>query len=202
MDANLESGAGDNRPVVHGTARGFSLIELLVVVSIILILTGLLMPAVKRMINQSGRGKAAAQAVAFANAVKAYRSTYGSWPGQTQGALDNVVQANVVLSALTNNTRKINFLEPKDNWIRGGYLVDGWGRALNVAMDENGDGKVSVGSGGSPNWTGYALDENGTRTTIPGASFTATTVSNATVLVHAWGHAPQNSNSWVMSWMR
>ncbi len=163
--------------------RGFSLVELLVVVAIIMVLTGLLAPAIRKMLSQSGRGKAAAQTVAVANAIKSYRNVFGTWPGQTQGANDNVVAASVILNALTNNSRSVSFLEPKDNWIKDGVLIDQWRQPLKIAMDENGDGQVSIAAGA---W----------------APFPATNVASATVLVLSWGPEPNNPESWVMSWIR
>lgn len=191
-----------NRAHTLAAGVGFTMIELLVVVGIILVLTALLIPAVKRMINQSGRGKAAAQVVALANGAKAYRTTYGTWPGQTQGAKDNDVSPDKILHALTNNPRRISFIEPKDNWVRGGYLVDPWGRIINVAMDENGDGKVSVGIDNAPTWTAYSVDENGVRSPASAATFAATNVTTVSVMAMSWGSDPANRNHWVLSWLR
>jgi len=172
-------------------AAAFSLIELLVVIVIIAVIAGLLIPAVGKMIAESGRAKAGAQTVAVANAIRAYRTTYSRWPGQTQGAADGLADPHEILNALTNNSRNINFLEVEGGQIADGLLIDPWKRYLEIAIDENDDGNVTLESP----WTCDG----------PGTSVGVTMTTNAlkqTVLVMSWGPDPERPDKWVQSWHR
>jgi len=161
----------------------------------------MLVPAAKKMITQSARAKAAAQVVALANAIQAYRTTFGQWPGQIQGSNDNMVDPSVILANLTNNTRAINFIEPKENSVRGGYLVDPWNQPLMVSMDENDDGFASVSQNGAPGWTCSELSLDGTPTPVPSTAV-STNVPRIGVLVFSFGPEPEKPDKWVTSWVR
>lgn len=181
------------------TEHGFTLIEMLVVITIILVLVGMLVPAAKKMITQSARAKATAQAVALANAVQAYRTTFGQWPGQIQGTTDNMVDPSVILANLTNNSRAISFIEPKENSIRGGYLVDPWNQPFMVSMDENEDGAASVNQLAAPGWSCRELSPDGSSSPVAAADV-STNVPRVGVIVFSYGPDPENPEKWVTSW--
>jgi len=94
------------------------LLELLMVVTIILILAGMLMPAMIRIQQKARLRKAETEAKSLAAAIRAFHTEYGEWPGapSTGGAWSNNNQ--VVLSCLVSggsrNTRNINFFEVND----------------------------------------------------------------------------------------
>ena len=104
------------RPRVHRQARaqGFTLLELLVVILIIGLLTGIVAPRFLSQIARSETTTAKAQIDAFDKALQAYRIDMGRFPSEAEG-----LRALVTLSGA----------EPR--W-RGPYLkdnvpVDPWG---------------------------------------------------------------------------
>jgi prepilin-type N-terminal cleavage/methylation domain-containing protein len=128
-------------------SRGFTLIEILVVIAIIAILAGLLFKALPNVTESGRRQKAMADAQLLAQAVKSYRATYGKWPGQTQGDTDRTCDGEAhgpLLDALTNNPRGLVLLEAPDRLIADGRLTDPWGRAYLVAMDDDNDGRLRI----------------------------------------------------------
>lgn len=180
----------------------FTLIEMLVVITIILILVGMLVPAVKKMMIESARSKAASQAMAVANAIQAYRNTFGQWPGQTQGSRDNIATHKDILNALTNNLRSQTFLEAKGEWLIEGYLVDPWRRVMVIAMDENDDEKVSIGRDQAPDAVCLRVLADGSVDTETPAINLITNVPRAKVLVFSYGPDLENPKKWVTSWDR
>jgi len=60
--------------------KAFTIVELLIVISIIAILAGLLLPAINKVKVKANRVKAKAEANALVMAIKSYESTYGLLP--------------------------------------------------------------------------------------------------------------------------
>lgn len=143
---------------------GFTLIELLVVIAIIGMLAAMLMPAIGSVRRSAKRRKAAAEAKSLVHAVKLYHNVYGKWPGQVQGASDNVVPHFDIIAALTNNPRKKIFIEIPANFLVGGKYLDPWRRPYVIVMDENADG-----------------------TTMMSTALFTTNIGNETALVMSWG---------------
>lgn len=67
-----------------GGSTGFSLVELLVVVSIIGLLVGLAATAIPKALDAGDKAKAKGDLTAIVAAVKAYKQEYGCWPA-TEG---------------------------------------------------------------------------------------------------------------------
>jgi prepilin-type N-terminal cleavage/methylation domain-containing protein len=176
--------------IIHArlARSGFTLLELLAVIAIIFILLSILLPAGLALRDRSRIKHAAAEAQLIVKGIKAYRSVYGKWPGQTQDVAD-VTYANCapVMGALTINEtlnpRHMNFIDlPTEGPIAGGY-ADPWGASYILAMDENEDGSVSVSISGSP------------------FSF-ATNIPNETVVVISGGPDPADATKRIYSWTR
>ncbi len=122
--------------------QAFTLIELLMTVAIVVILAGILVPAVMSGIKKGQQAKAKAEIVTLLNAIKQYESTYNRLPipqdtdystAMTKGVdvsanLINALQGQTgpLLYGSTRaiNPRAIRFLELKD--AGGGTFQDPW----------------------------------------------------------------------------
>lgn len=78
--------------------RGFSLIELLVVIGIILLLLGLLLPMVLRAIRSGERTRAASELQSIAAALESYYQSFGDYPRSSD--LTTFKGSQVLLEAL------------------------------------------------------------------------------------------------------
>lgn len=81
----MTNGPRPPRAAARPVARGFTLLELLVVVLIIGLLTGIVGPRFLAQINRSETTTAKAQIDALAKAVAAYRIDMGRYPSNEQG---------------------------------------------------------------------------------------------------------------------
>lgn len=130
--------------------RGFTLLELLVVIVIIGLLAAYVGPRYFNQLNKSERGTAKAQIEGLARALDAYRLDTGRYPTTTQG-----------LNALS--------LQPSDEskW-NGPYLVkvvplDPWGNAYIYRSPGQGSSDfdlLSYGKDGKPGGDGDNADIN------------------------------------------
>ncbi len=157
---------GNNRR--HSFWRGFTLVELLVVITIIALLAGLLLPAVLNAIKKAEMTKAKGEVSALANAVDAYYHEYSKYPGQTAATADylyNSTPQDYIFLVATlrgtnittwstsgnqaglSNPKQIAFLSVDERSIatNGTYqyqFVDPWGVPYNVIADWNFDNKI------------------------------------------------------------
>ncbi|MEI6217336.1 MAG: type II secretion system protein [bacterium] len=168
--------------------EGFTLLELLTVVMVIMILTGLLLPAISAIRRAADRAKAAARAQVMVNAIKLYRTSYPTYPAQIQGATNWTYddgsaghKHSAIIDALTNNPRRIVFNEVIENLTTNSYL-DSWNRPYVIAIDEDGDGTLNISS------------------TLYVPNFT--TNIQETVAIMSWGPDPSNSTGRLYSWIR
>lgn len=137
--------------------RAFTLLELLVVITIIGILMGLLLPAVVPIINSGKKTQAKNDAVQIANAVAAYELEYGKlpiFPAGSSGDAELDVGGDL-LKVLTasdpvNNPRKVLFLETQDarhgrsGVTPDGTFVDPWGGVYRISLDGDYDNKLEI----------------------------------------------------------
>ena len=78
-----------------GNERGFTLVELLVVIIVLGLLVGLVGPRLFGHVGQSKQAAAKAQIELFGTALDAYRLDVGSYPTSAQGLLALVTNPNV-----------------------------------------------------------------------------------------------------------
>jgi prepilin-type N-terminal cleavage/methylation domain-containing protein len=135
--------------------RGFTIIELLVVVAIIGVLMSLLFPAVQGALDAAKKAQAKNDVTQIATAIGAFDMEYGRLPSTnsapellTGGLLDALVGSNDVL-----NPRKIVFIEVLNfrrgkGGILGGKFVDPWEQPYYLAFDTDYDNRVGVSTNG------------------------------------------------------
>lgn len=153
----------------------FTLIELLTVIAIIIILAGILLPAISGSLKKADVTKARAQMTTLANAIKQYQATYGRLPTPTghseASALSTneykwllLILQNETIDDSTNsslksygtsksvNSKGIKFLDIVGN--TPGEYKDPWDEDFQVFMDGNFDDKITsssvTGLDGSP----------------------------------------------------
>lgn len=128
-------------------ARGFTLLELLVVVAIIGLLVGFVAPRYFGQIGKSEVNAAKAQIDALEKALDQYRLDTGRYPGMDAG-----------LDALVNRPQN----EPKWNgpYLRKAVPLDPWGRPYQYRVPgEKGDyDLISFGKDGSAGGSGENAD--------------------------------------------
>jgi general secretion pathway protein G len=102
----------------HEKERGFTLIELMVVIVILGVLAGLIIPRIMGRPEEARRMKARVQIESIETALKLYKLDNGSYPTTEQG-LQALVEAPSV-GDLAKRWRKGGYLEkgkvPKDPW--------------------------------------------------------------------------------------
>ena len=140
----------------------FTLVELLTVIAIIIVLAGILLPAISGSLKKADVTKARAQMTTLANAIKQYQSTYGRLPIPTRTptaysdgdaltsteytklilTLQNETKSGVLSAAqlTTANPKKIKFLDIVGN--EPGEYKDPWDEDFQVFMDANYDDKI------------------------------------------------------------
>ena len=162
----------------HRRQNGFTLVELLVVITIIAVLAGAGFAAGNAAIQKAKKTTALATATAIETAINNFYTEYGAMP--TTASTDETVRtdSNTTLLKIllglegagtgTLNTRNIKFLSVKEgkankngliydntgNSVRA--LYDPWGGGFNVIMDADYDEKVkpSPAAGTAPTLNG------------------------------------------------
>jgi len=168
-------GALRSQPITDNrvNALAFTLIEMLVVISIIAILMGLLFPAFKGVQDQAKKAQAKNDVTQIVTAVNAFYTEYGTYPstfapemtfdaknGNTNDKLFNELRGNNLAKM---NPRNIPFISlpvvkddsnPKGGFAKNGSLYDPWGTEYLVRLDTDYDNRVtnpySANAGTSP----------------------------------------------------
>lgn len=124
--------------------QGFTLVELLVVIAIMMILIGLLMPALSAARYSARKGSARSEVKQLETAWKAYYDDYRELPFSGTRAMDN----GACLILRGGNPRQVYYLEFEDSEIVTGFL-DPWGSPYRVAFAGAGGNQVAAGAHGT-----------------------------------------------------
>ena len=143
-------------PTNSKKSAAFTLVELLVVISIIVILAGLSFPAVNGALDSAKKTHAKSNAVQIAAAVSAYDMEYGKLPTNSTTLVNSAFMKILTGADTANNSRGIVFLEAQE-WKKGkggtngaGYC-DPWSsnNLYAIALDTNYDNLVGVSTNGA-----------------------------------------------------
>jgi len=130
--------------ITRSRQTGFTLVELLVVISIVGLLAGLMSVAIPKAMEGGKKAKAKGELNSIVAAVKAYKQEYGRWPGSATATSDTTFQdanSRSLLSALggainasVENPKAVRFLEGAST---DGIMKDPWRTQYFVILDSD-----------------------------------------------------------------
>lgn len=143
--------------------HGFTLIELLIAISLIIILLGVMIPAIKKVQEAGKKTMAEGEAAALQNAIKSYQTRYGMYPVDEPKNLDYYSKSGdevldpedgwAFLENIADKNDEGVFLLELENYRKGddGEVLDPYGNPYMFLMDIHDDddeymvdGKVEV----------------------------------------------------------
>ena len=130
------------------SSKRFTLIELLVVIAIIIILSGLVFPALGTVRNNAKKTKASSECQGLKTALVMYESEFSCWPAQ--GTSDAVVTGanydklcKALLGEKDYNPKNMVFYEGGTTYKDGEGILDPWGQQYQIILDFDYDGMIS-----------------------------------------------------------
>jgi prepilin-type N-terminal cleavage/methylation domain-containing protein len=150
--------------------NGFTLLELLVVIAIIVVLAGLLFPAVQSVLERAKKVQAKNDLTQIVTAVNAFYTEYGRYPIDStittdaaatfggRGSTGKPVLDELRAKGITLNRRQIVFISPPEDTTQAspegkvgsdGQFHDPWGTAYGFELDANYDNQVTNPYGSS-----------------------------------------------------
>ncbi len=109
----------------HILARGFTLVELLVVITIIAILAALVLSTAGGIQDKAARSRAQSEIAALSAALESYKADNGDYPTGT--ATPPSGTNAFLVTALMPNTGKVYFEFSKNMTNSGSNVIDPWG---------------------------------------------------------------------------
>jgi type II secretory pathway pseudopilin PulG len=136
--------------------RGFTLVELLAVIVTIMILAGMLYPALRSIREGPKKAQAKADIFRLELAIQSFYNEYGRWPANPPSIAAFYSMLNANRSPLTGaalggpydaqNPRAMQFMEFDKKFVNAaGEFIDPWGNAYTVLLD-NGSNDIGPGS--------------------------------------------------------
>lgn len=151
-------------------ANAFSLVELLVVISIIGLLAGLSSVAIPKALEAGKKARAKGELMAIVSAMKAYRQEYGRWPVLLPDGIDtedseaagtyswfDADNSKTLMKILAASPKDSTGLNPKgirflEGPLEDGTFLDPWKTQYIVKLDTNESNSIEYwGEGNKPN---------------------------------------------------
>ena len=124
------------------SSKRFTLIELLVVIAIILILAGLVFPALGTVRNNAKKSRANTECQSLKTALIMYESEFSCWPATA--SKDGVVSnyKDMCNYLVGENGKKMVFYEVGVGYDKTKGILDPWGKPYQVILDFDFDGQI------------------------------------------------------------
>ena len=133
------------------SCKRFTLIELLVVIAIIVILAGLIFPALGSVRNNAKKSKAHSECLSLKTAIIMYETEFSCWPAKTSGSKDTRLSDSdyatmckylTCADSSVKNSKNMVFYEVGGDYDSSKGILDPWGNPYKVILDVNYDGKI------------------------------------------------------------